>query len=271
MALVHADRVKETSTTTGTGSYSLAGTVAGFRTFASGIGSGNTCAYVATDGTNWETGIGTVTSGSPDTLARTTIAASSNAGAAVNWGAGTKTLICGPIALILSSLVGTEYWMKQSAGRTLTSSTALQKLFDKTTNGALTIPTGVYRFESFLYLTGMSATTGNALFDILGAGTATLANIGFSVTGVDNTTPTSAASQTGSSAITKATPASMVTGGTGTGMVAFAAGSFEVTAAGTLIPSIQLVTAAAATLNAASYFFCRKIGETGATYAGPWS
>lgn len=94
MPLTHADRVKETSTTTGTGTYDLAGAVAGFRTFVAGVGSGNTCYYTATDGTDWETGIGTVTDATPDTLARTAILASSNAGAAVNWAAGTRNITC---------------------------------------------------------------------------------------------------------------------------------------------------------------------------------
>lgn len=93
-----ADRVKETSTTTGVGAYSLAGAVAGFRTFVAGIGTTNLCHYVAEDGTDWEIGIGTVTAGAPDTLARTLILASSNAGAAVNWAAGTRNILCAPVA-----------------------------------------------------------------------------------------------------------------------------------------------------------------------------
>lgn len=89
-----ADRVKETTTTTGTGNYSLAGAVTGFRTFVDGIGNGKTCYYaVEMQGTaGWEVGIGTVTDGTPDILARTEILASSNAGAAVDWTAGTKTI-----------------------------------------------------------------------------------------------------------------------------------------------------------------------------------
>ena len=94
MALVFADRVKETSTTTGTGTYSLAGAVTGFRTFVAGIADGNSCHYCAEDGTDWEVGIGGVSDASPDTLTRTTIIASSNAGAAVNWAAGTRNLFC---------------------------------------------------------------------------------------------------------------------------------------------------------------------------------
>jgi hypothetical protein len=94
MTHVIADRVKETSGTTGTGAYSLAGAAAGFRSFVAGVGSGNTCWYVATDDADWETGIGTVTAGAPDTLARTAILSSSAGGAAVNWGAGVRKIFC---------------------------------------------------------------------------------------------------------------------------------------------------------------------------------
>jgi hypothetical protein len=92
MALVIADRVKESSTTTGTGTYTLAGAVTGFESFGS-IGDGNTTYYACTDGTDWEVGVGTYTA-SGTTLARTTILESSNSDAAVNWSAGTKTLFC---------------------------------------------------------------------------------------------------------------------------------------------------------------------------------
>lgn len=105
MALVHADRVKETSTTTGTGTLSLAGAETGFRTFVAGIGNGNSCWYVIEDGADWEVGIGTVTDATPDTLSRTTILASSNGGAAVNWSAGTKYVYCAHPAGKVSKVV----------------------------------------------------------------------------------------------------------------------------------------------------------------------
>jgi hypothetical protein len=88
MALVVKDRVKETTTTTGTGTYTLAGAVTGFQSFAV-VGNGNTTYYTVTDGTNWEVGVGTYTS-SGTTLSRDTILESSNSGSAVNWGAGSK-------------------------------------------------------------------------------------------------------------------------------------------------------------------------------------
>ena len=92
MALVLKDRVKETTTTTGTGTYSLGGAVTGFETFAS-VGDGNTTYYVCTDNTDFEVGIGTFTS-SGTTLARTTILQSSNSDNAVSWSSGTRTVFC---------------------------------------------------------------------------------------------------------------------------------------------------------------------------------
>ena len=92
MALALKDRVKETTTTTGTGTYTLAGAVGGFESFGE-VGDGNTTYYACTDGTDFEIGIGTYTA-SGTTLARTTILQSSNSDSAVNWTAGTRTIFC---------------------------------------------------------------------------------------------------------------------------------------------------------------------------------
>lgn len=95
MAFIVADRVKETSTTNGTGTLDLDGASTGFESFVTGIGNGNTTTYLITDGTEWEVGIGTVTDAATDTLSRDTIIASSNADAAVNWtGGATKDVVC---------------------------------------------------------------------------------------------------------------------------------------------------------------------------------
>jgi hypothetical protein len=90
MALVVADRVQETTNTTGTGTYTLAGAKTGFQSFAA-VGDNNTTYYACTDGTDYEVGIGTYTA-TGTTLARTTIIESSNSDAAVNWGAGEKDI-----------------------------------------------------------------------------------------------------------------------------------------------------------------------------------
>lgn len=96
MALVLNDRVKETSTTTGTGTLNLLGAVTGFEGFVSAIGSTNTTYYgIFNAGTNeWEVGIGTVTSGTPDTLSRDTVISSSNSDSLVNFTSGTKDVFC---------------------------------------------------------------------------------------------------------------------------------------------------------------------------------
>jgi hypothetical protein len=91
MALVVADRVQETTTTIGTGTITLAGAVSGFQSFAT-IGNANTTYYCVTSGADWEVGIGTYTSAGT-TLARTTILASSAAGAAITL-AGTSNVFC---------------------------------------------------------------------------------------------------------------------------------------------------------------------------------
>jgi hypothetical protein len=91
MALIVADRVKEVTTTTGTGTYTLGGAVDGFQVFSAVTVDTDTVYYAITDDTDWEVGIGTI-GGTQTTLARTTILSSSNAGSAVNWGAGTKNI-----------------------------------------------------------------------------------------------------------------------------------------------------------------------------------
>lgn len=86
------DRVKDTSTTTGTGTLTLANSApTGFRTFGSVLSDADTCFYaIATSGSaEWEVGIGTYTA-SGTTLARTTVLASSNSNNAVNLSSGTK-------------------------------------------------------------------------------------------------------------------------------------------------------------------------------------
>ena len=96
MALVIDDRVKETSTTTGTGTLDLAGAVTGFVTFVAGVGDTNTTYYaIFEQGTaNWETGVGTVTDAATDTLARTTVITNSSGNTDKITFAGTLDVFC---------------------------------------------------------------------------------------------------------------------------------------------------------------------------------
>jgi len=95
MALVLNDRVRETSTTSGTGTLNLAGAVTGWDTFVAGVGTTNTTYYaIHEEGTaNWEVGTGTVTDSTPDTLSRTAIT-SSNSDNLVSFAGGTLNVFC---------------------------------------------------------------------------------------------------------------------------------------------------------------------------------
>jgi hypothetical protein len=89
MALVLADRVLETTTSTGSGTITLAGAKPGYQSFSLAIGDGNQTYYTIAGQVEWEVGIGTYTS-SGDALSRDTILSSSDGGGKVNFSAGTK-------------------------------------------------------------------------------------------------------------------------------------------------------------------------------------
>lgn len=88
MALRSGDRVKETTTTTGTGDVTLAGAATGFQAFSAVCANGDQVGYAIVGTTEWEVGIGTWNTG--NTLTRTKVLSSSNAGALVNFSAGSK-------------------------------------------------------------------------------------------------------------------------------------------------------------------------------------
>jgi len=120
MALVLADRVKETTTTTGTGTVTLLGAATGYQSF-SAIGNANTTYYTIAGqtGSEWEVGIGTYTS-SGTTLSRDTVLASSNSGSLVSFSAGTKDVFCDYPAK--RAVIGGEGYI-ENAGTVNTSST----------------------------------------------------------------------------------------------------------------------------------------------------
>jgi hypothetical protein len=95
MAFVINDRVKETTTSIGTGTINLAGAVSGFESFVSGIGTTNSTYYaISLSQGAWEVGIGTVTDATPDTLSRTEVISSSNSDNLVDFAAGEKDVFC---------------------------------------------------------------------------------------------------------------------------------------------------------------------------------
>ncbi len=96
MTLEYGSRIFETSTTQGTGTLNLAGAVAGYQTFVDGTQDGAKVPYYIFDDTQWEHGVGTVTAGSPDTLSRDHVVASSSGTSTINWGTGTRNVILSP-------------------------------------------------------------------------------------------------------------------------------------------------------------------------------
>jgi hypothetical protein len=170
MALVLKDRVKETTTSTGTGAVTLAGASTGFQAF-SAVGDGNQTYYTITDGTDWEAGIGTYTS-SGTTLSRDTVLASSNSGAKVDFQAGDKTVFS-PLPAIAtqgSSATGDN----SSIGTDLVAWNNFKKLLDKSvvggvaygnnnTNGIVSTYSLVYT-GSFAYQAAVLAPNGDIHF-----------------------------------------------------------------------------------------------------------
>jgi hypothetical protein len=135
MALIVKDRVQETSTTTGTGTFTLAGAVSGFQTFSSAIGNGNTTYYTITNGTDWEVGIGT---GAAGTLSRDTILSSST-GSAISFSAGVKNVFVTYPADKAVTIDGVQ----TLTNKTLTSPTLTTPVLDTPTSGTLTNCTGL--------------------------------------------------------------------------------------------------------------------------------
>jgi len=161
-------------------------------------------------------------------------------------------------------------WCRLTNAYALTNATGVQKLFNASTNGALTVTAATkYEFECWFQISGMSATSGNAAFSL--AGTATLTNVTMANFGVDASTTTTVAALNGAYAVTAATPASAQTAGTGTAMWTLLKGTFTVNAGGTIIPSINLVTASAASVAVGSYFKVMAIGSANQVYVGNWN
>ena len=259
------NRAKMTTATTGmAGAITLGSASSGYQSFAdAGVLNTDQVRYTIEDGTAWEIGTGVYTSAGTN-LSRTLT--SSSTGSLLNLSGSAVVYVT-----LAAEDIQEEFWIQQHAAYTLTSSTAAQKLFNASTNGTLTLPIGTYRYEAFVYLASMSTTSGNGAFGILGAGTATIASALSQAVGIDGFLATGAG--TGNSYWTGVTAtAPMVTAQANASLGVTIRGTFKISAAGTIIPSFTLTTAAAAVVQPNTYFMCRRISNSAtATTYGPWT
>jgi hypothetical protein len=170
-----------------------------------------------------------------------------------------------------SGVLNSEQFCILTSGYTLTNTTSSQKLFNSTTNGALTLSVGIYFFECLFNIQFMSTSSGTFSFGLIGTGTATVGNILYNyITFKSNSTPVAAT--TGAVGLGTTNPivtpsAEAVPGG------AVCSGSLQITGAGTIIPSTALsVATAAAIVQPGSYFRIWQVSSTSTTATvGAWS
>jgi hypothetical protein len=183
--LAMADRVRETSTTSGTGTLSLAGAVTGFQSFSAGVGNGNSCYYCCADqsGSAWEVGIGTYLS-SGSTLSRTTVLASSNSGSLVSFSSTTHDVFVtlpGSIASLIGTATGVDASLFTGTANATVANTSSETTLLGSGTGSLIIPSVVLgkcvRFRARGFWSSLALTAGNITLNFK-AGSTVLATTG---------------------------------------------------------------------------------------------
>ena len=242
MALVLADRVRETTTTTGTGSVTLGGAYTGFQTFSAGIGNANNTYYTIANSVSgeWEVGIGTYTT-SGNTLSRDTVLASSNAGSLVVFTAGSKDVFVTQPAerAVYVNAANTQVSVPQLAATSIINSGLTTGRVTYATTGGLLTDSANLTFNGTTLtantigaftLSGTVAGGGNQINNVIigtstplaGAFTSLTASTTLGVTGVATF-----------SAGTAALPAITTTGDTNTGIFFSAADQVAISTGGT--------------------------------------
>lgn len=198
MALVLADRVRETTDTTGTGTVTLNGAVPGYQSFGVGVGDGNTTYYAIADGSQWEVGLGTYTA-SGTTLSRDTVLDSSNSGSLVDFAAGTKSVFVTypadkSVSYDASGNVNIDITGNAATATSATSATSATTATNLASGATGSIP----------YQSGAGATT------FLGTGTGVIINSGGSPSYTQTPTLTSVTLTSGTVSTTPASATDLV-------------------------------------------------------------
>jgi hypothetical protein len=290
MALVIADRVQETTTTTGTGTVTLLGAVTGFQSFAA-IGNGNATYYNISAGTEWEVGIGTYTS-SGTTLSRTTVLSSSNSGSLVNFSAGTKNVFVtypaersinlddtGNLAQAVTVGLGTgrlpvEQVYRLNSTLAGSNATGAQNILGA---GVTLVGSTVYQFEC-VFATSKTAGTTSHNFQVGFGGSATVNNIAYFFSRTASTTSFTdvSAYQELGGYIQTASFTTVINASTAATLYAtyIFKGTVSINAGGTFIPQYNLSVApgGAYTVALGAYFKISPLGASGAnTNIGIWA
>jgi hypothetical protein len=174
------------------------------------------------------------------------------------------------VATSTRGTIPSEQTILLNTAYTLTSQTAAQKLFNASTNGAVTLPVGTYQFECFYSLSSMSASSGSFGFALGGAGTFTQQWRSIAQKG----TGTLATATTAVSTFSTAANTTLTTTSSNTVGYAWIKGIINVTVAGTVIPQVSLGVAAAAVVGVGSYFKVSPLSGTNSTTniaIGNWS
>lgn len=175
------------------------------------------------------------------------------------------------IAASTRGTLPSEQMVVLNTAYTLTSQTAAQKLFNNTTNGAVTLPVGTYQFEGFFSLSSMSASSSSFGFALGGA--ATFTQEWWSVAEKGTATLTTATATQSTYNVTAANTA-ITTNSANTVGYAWIRGILNVTVAGTIIPQVSLGVAAAAVVGVGSFFKVSPFNGTNSTTnvtVGNWS
>jgi hypothetical protein len=154
-----------------------------------------------------------------------------------------------------------KWFLSKRNSATLANTTALQKMFDVTTNGAMILPSGTFLVDWFIAVDNMSGTSGNLRVSIIGAGTASISSPLLHAVGVDGAVDT-IATQSGKYVQATVTTGNIVTATTSTSVMVHVTGTIVVITAGTIIPSLGLTTGVGtATVVTSSYCYLQQLSS----------